>query len=88
MKLEQITDLKMKTIKEANLPLTNNEAIQNMLKGNIIEDKIIRVTYIISILLSNLLFFTEIASIIYSNVILSINNYLLLVIFIYCKDFK
>lgn len=65
MKLEQITDLKMKTIKEANLPLTNNEAIQNMLKGNIIEDKIIRVTYIISILLSNLLFFTEIASIIY-----------------------
>lgn len=34
VKLEQITDLKMKTLREANLPLTNNEAIQNMLKGN------------------------------------------------------
>lgn len=34
VKLEQLTDLKMKTIREANLPLTNNEAIQNMLKGN------------------------------------------------------
>lgn len=32
VKLEQITDLKMKNLREANLPLTNNEAIQNMLK--------------------------------------------------------
>lgn len=32
VKLEQITDLKMKHLREANLPLTNNEAIQNMLK--------------------------------------------------------
>lgn len=36
VKLEQITDLKMKVLREANLPLTNNEAIQNMLKGNIL----------------------------------------------------
>lgn len=26
----------MKNLREANLPLTNNEAIQNMLKGNLI----------------------------------------------------
>ncbi|XP_050442721.1 uncharacterized protein LOC126846907 isoform X2 [Adelges cooleyi] len=32
VKLEQLTDLKMKTLKETNLPLTNNESIQNMLK--------------------------------------------------------
>lgn len=36
VKLEQVTDLKMKTLREANLPLTNNEAIQNMLKGIIV----------------------------------------------------
>lgn len=36
VKLEQITDLKMKHLREAHLPLTNNEAIQNMLKGHII----------------------------------------------------
>ncbi|XP_025412490.1 uncharacterized protein LOC112684960 isoform X2 [Sipha flava] len=32
VKLEQLTDLKMKTLREANLPLTNSEAIHNMLK--------------------------------------------------------
>ncbi|XP_050520069.1 uncharacterized protein LOC126893693 isoform X2 [Daktulosphaira vitifoliae] len=32
VKLEQLTDLKMKTLKETNLPLTSNEAIHNMLK--------------------------------------------------------
>lgn len=37
VKLEQITDLKMNNLREANLPLTNNEALQNRLKeGNII----------------------------------------------------
>ncbi|XP_029348655.1 regulation of nuclear pre-mRNA domain-containing protein 2-like isoform X2 [Acyrthosiphon pisum] len=32
VKLEQITDLQIKNLREANLPLTNNEALQNMLK--------------------------------------------------------
>lgn len=32
-KFEQIKELKMKTLKETNLSLTNNEAIQNMLQG-------------------------------------------------------
>jgi len=37
VKLEQITDLKMNNLKEANLPLTNTEALQKMLKrGNIV----------------------------------------------------
>lgn len=36
----------MKTLREANLPLTNNEAIQNMLKGNI-DDQSIPIWYCI-----------------------------------------
>lgn len=35
-KFEQIKELKMKTLKETNLSLTNNEAIQNMLQGIIV----------------------------------------------------
>lgn len=33
VRLEQITDFKMNNLREANLPLTNNEALQKMLKG-------------------------------------------------------